>query len=149
MRLIGPNGLALIKSFEKLRLVAFKPIPTDPWTIGWGRAHGVHEGDTCTPEQADEMLTEDLVWVESSVGHVTVVLGQNQYDALCSFCYNIGQSNFLGSTLLEVLNAGNYWQVPNEMRRWNKSTGVVSNGLINRRQAEIELWARHDDHVPV
>ncbi len=68
---IGSAGLYLIKSFEQCRLKAFKPTPNDVWTIGWGHTNGVKEGDTCTQEEADSLLTLDLGWVEDCVNDVT------------------------------------------------------------------------------
>ena len=58
--------------------------------------------------------------------------------------YNIGFGKFAESTLLKKLNNGLYNEVPFELKRWNKTTidgkKVVSRGLVNRRNAEIEIW---------
>jgi len=71
---------------------------------------------------------------------VKVPLEQNQFDALCSWVYNLGPTNLKNSTLLTVLNQERYKEVPQEIKRWNKAGGVVLNGLIVRRQAEALLF---------
>jgi lysozyme len=68
---------------------------------------------------------------------------QNQFDALVSFAYNIGGPHFEGSTLLQVLNQGNYYAVPGQMLRWNRAGGVVVPGLTNRRRDEGALFCSH------
>ena len=48
------SGLALTERFEQCRLVAYKPLPTDPWTLGFGHTGpDVHEGQTCTQQQTE------------------------------------------------------------------------------------------------
>lgn len=71
---------------------------------------------------------------------VEVDLTQNQFDALVIFCFNVGIRAFSKSTLLKLLNQGDYKSVPGQLLRWNKSNGKVIAGLINRRDAEIKLW---------
>ena len=78
----SPAGIALIKSFEQCRLVAYRPTPNDVPTIGWGHTDGVKMGDTCTQEQADDWLPEDVRAAELAI-ETTVMcpLDQNQFDA--------------------------------------------------------------------
>ena len=81
-RQINAAGLALVKSFETCRLVAFLPTPNDVPTIAWGHTKGVNLGDTCTQDQADEWLVEDLSWAEQTVDtHATISLTDNQFSA--------------------------------------------------------------------
>ncbi len=67
---------------------------------------------------------------------VTVDLKQHQFDALVSWVFNLGPTNLAASTLLKVLNAGEYDEVPAQIKRWNKAGGKVLQGLIRRREAE-------------
>ena len=67
-------------------------------------------------------------------------LSQNQFDAMVSWVYNLGPSNLLASTLLKVLNAGDYDGVPAQIKRWNKAGGQTLDGLIRRREAESLLF---------
>lgn len=94
-----------------------------------------------TDQQIDKLLEQDLAWAESAVNtYIDVELNQNQFDALCSFCFNIGKQAFFSSTLRKVLNQGRYDLVPEQLARWNRAGGKVLQGLINRRNNEIELF---------
>ncbi len=91
-----------------------------------------------TQAQETALLRHTVPSYASAVANaVRVPLNQNQFDALVSFAYNIGTPAFRDSTLLRRLNAGDIQAVPGEMRRWNKSEGRVSQGLVNRREAEV------------
>jgi len=137
------NGIDLIKHFEGCELKAYK-CPAGVWTIGYGHIKGVQEGDVITEQQADEMLVEELHEYENYINTlVTVPLNQNQYDALVSWVYNLGSSNLNSSTLLKVLNSGDYAGVPEQIMRWNKAGGKVLEGLTRRRQAEADLFSGH------
>lgn len=122
------------------------------WTIGAGltASSGVvnpkQEG-TITHARAVELFDSAIKKYEATVNNlVKVELNDNQYGALVSFCYNVGQGAFRNSTLLKKLNAGDYAAVPGEMRKW--VMGTVNGkkqrvqGLVNRRDAEIALWNR-------
>ena len=74
--------------------------------------------------------------------YVSVPLTQNQFDALVSFCYNVGQSSLLSSTLLKKLNNKDYKGASNEFLKWNKSGGKVLQGLVNRRKDEREVFLK-------
>ena len=87
------------------------------------------------------MLKDELVEYEGYVNNlVTVGLNQNQFDAMVSWVYNLGGGNLKASTLLKVLNSGDYAGVPEQMLRWNKAGGKVLEGLTRRRQAEADLF---------
>ena len=62
------------------------------------------------------------------------------FDALVSWTYNLGPSNLNASTMLKVLNSGDYDGVPEQIKRWNKAGGKVLEGLIRRREAEALLF---------
>ena len=135
------NGRALIESFEGLRLEAYLPTPNDVPTIGYGHTDGVQMGDTCTPEQADAYLAEDLTASELAIEcTVSVDLNQNQFDALVSFVFNVGAHNFETSTLLKLLNSGDYDGAAQQFTRWDKQAGEVLPGLLKRRTAEQALF---------
>ena len=94
-----------------------------------------------TQEQAEQMLVDELHEYESYINkYVTVALSQNQLDALVSWVYNLGPANLRASTMLKVLNSGEYEDVPAQMKRWNKAGGKVLEGLIRRREAEACLF---------
>ncbi|WP_151830020.1 lysozyme [Acinetobacter junii] len=144
---ISQVGIELISSFEDLKLNAYDD-GVGVWTIGIGTTtypNGVKvkKGDKCTLEQAKEYFAHDLKRFESSVNNlVKVPLTQNQFDALVSLVYNIGQTAFSNSTLLKKLNAKDYQAAADQFLRWNKGGGKVMKGLVRRREAERVLFLK-------
>src|SRR5215203_3409654 len=139
------KGLGVIRLFEGLALKAY-PDPGskngDPWTIGYGHTIGVKPGMTCKESHAEEWLAWDVSRFERAVEKlVKVPLTQPQFDALISFCFNVGEGNLAKSTLLRRLNAGAYADVPAQLKRWDKAGGKVMKGLVRRRAAEADLWS--------
>ena len=130
---------------EGERLVAYKDT-RGTWTIGVGHTGPeVHQGMTITREQSRAYLLHDVEIADKAVRElVRVPLTDNQRFALVSFVFNLGRSRLATSTLLRLLNAGDYASVPAQLLRWNKETidGVLRDnvGLTHRRQAEIKLW---------
>ncbi|WP_032810653.1 lysozyme [Acinetobacter vivianii] len=143
----SPVGVNLITSFENLKLSAYL-CPAKVWTIGFGttvysNGNRVKQGDKCTESQAKAYFAYDLNRFERAInGSVTVPLTQNQFDALVSLTYNIGENAFKGSTLLKKLNARDYIGAADQFLVWNKSNGQVLNGLVRRRKAERELFLK-------
>ena len=138
-------GVNLIKSFEGCRTVAYQDA-VGVWTIGYGHTIDVKEGMTITQHQCDVMLEVDIETYENYVNEqVNVSLTQNQFDALVSWVYNLGPTNLRNSTMLKVLNAGKYDEVPYQMKRWNRAGGQVLKGLVIRREAEAELFNNESD----
>ena len=143
---ISEEGKQLVKKFEGCELTAYK-CSASVWTIGYGRTTDVKEGDTCTQEQADAWLEEELpVFGAYVTAAVAVPLEQNEYDALVSWTYNLGPTNLNNSTMLKVLNDNKKADVPAQIKRWNKSAGKVSEGLIRRREAEALLFEGKEWH---
>lgn len=140
-------GINLITSFEDLVLTAYDD-GVGVWTIGFGTTvytNGVKvkKGDVCTLEQAKAFFTYDLKRFEAAVNSaVKVPLSQNQFDALVSLAYNIGEAAFKGSTLLKKLNAKDYQGAADQFPRWNRGGGQVMKGLVRRRAAERELFLK-------
>jgi|TARA_R110001592_G_scaffold277820_1_gene545043 lysozyme len=135
------DGLQLIKDFEGLELSAYK-CAAGVWTIGYGHIKGVQEGMSISEARANEMLNEELTEYENYINKgVTVPLSQCQFDAMVSWVYNLGNGNLSSSTLLKVLNSGDYAGVPAQMLRWNKAGGKVLAGLTRRRQAEADMFS--------
>lgn len=135
----GERGKSIIKSFEKCRLVAYMPTAKDKPTIGWGHTKDVKLGDKITEDQANEFLSQDLEWVENCINkHVTRMITQHQFDALASLIFNIGCTNFKGSTLLMILNEGG--DCSGQFLRWNRQGDEVLRGLTLRREEERRLF---------
>lgn len=145
---VSDAGIELIKSFEGFRAKAY-PDPKsggDPWTVGYGTTkfpsgRPVKKGDYVTPAQAEMYLREDVKKFASSVDAlITVPLKQCQYDALVSFVYNLGATNFRNSTLLKKLNAKDYKGAADEFLRWVSPGSSVEAGLRRRRTAERAMF---------
>lgn len=98
-------------------------------------ANGISE------DQVKALLGCDLHRYESALNDaIAVDISQNQFDALVSFCYNVGINGFQGSSVLKDVNNSNFDAVPADLRMWDKAGGQVSDGLLNRRNNEVKLW---------
>ena len=127
---ISQNGIDLIKEFEGCSLVAYQDI-AGIWTIGYGSTRGVKKNDEITEEQAEDMLLMALASVWAAVNSlVKVPLTQNQFDALVSFTYNVGEGHLENSNLLKLLNGCHYQGAAEEFLRWNKVNGEIVFGLV-------------------
>lgn len=95
-----------------------------------------------TDAEVDAILAHDVEdTVEVVEAQVAVTLSQPQFDALVSFVFNVGDGAFKHSTLLKLLNSGNYTSVPSQMRRWVHShDGAVIPVLVKRRETEVARW---------
>lgn len=141
---ISNDGIAFIKREEGERLVGYLDSVGIP-TIGVGHTGTVEgkpvaKGMVITPAQSTSLLLRDLAWVESAInGNVKVPLKQNQYDALCSFVFNVGRTAFVNSTLLKKLNAKDYAGAAGQLLQW-KRAGTIADLLLPRRKRERELF---------
>ena len=132
------EGIELIKKFEGCRLSAYR-CPAGIWTIGYGHTLGVRSGDIITKEQAEEFLIQDLKKAEKQVEsmddkyHWT----QNEFDALVSFAYNVG--NIIGLT---AAGGRTKKQISDAMLLYVRGGGVVLPGLVNRRKAEYDMFVK-------
>jgi len=138
------NGLNIIKEFEGLRLKAYK-CPAGILTIGYGHTGLVEAGSKITNKEAETLLIQDVERFEKKLNDIIIKyslkLNQNQFDALISFCYNLGFGNFLMSTLLKKIRVNhNDPTIEKEFQRWNKASGVVLPGLTKRRKKESLLY---------
>lgn len=138
---ISDIGYNMIKSFEGLELKAY-PDSGGIWTIGHGtirypNGNKVQKGDTCTEGQALEWLKNDCRWVDACLDrYVTAKISQNQFDALASFIYNVGETAFKNSTMLRLINANELRSAANQFDVWVNVKGKRIQGLVNRRNAE-------------
>ena len=149
------HGLGLLEKWEGFELNLYKDSAGLP-TIGVGHLltkselssgkiviNGVpvQYSGGLTNQQVLDLLSQDVKPAEQAVNNgVKVALNQNQFDALVSFTFNVGNAAFTASTLLKVLNQQQYPEVPTQFLRWVRAGGQVVQGLVNRRQNEISLW---------
>jgi lysozyme len=140
---ISTNGLELIKKFEGCKLKAYL-CPAKVWTIGFGNTYyedgsKIKPTDVITERRAVELLK---ILVPNYYHHIKGI-NQNQFDAITSFCYNLGNGNFNKSTLKKKIVANpNDPTIEAEFLKWTKAGGKVLTGLVRRRRAESELYFR-------
>lgn len=114
-----------------------------------GRASEQRYESGISEETATQLLVQEAGKCQQFVNDcVAVPLGQNQNDALVSFVYNVGGASFRNSTMLRLLNQGQYNAVPTELKKWTKSRKngnlVDLTDLVKRRAAEAELFQKPD-----
>jgi lysozyme len=112
------------------------------WTIGyWYSGPDVYPGLKITQNEAISLLLHDIGTAAGCVNRlVTVLLVQEEFDALVDFVFNLGTQAFAGSTLLRKLNAGDFNGAIGEFARWDHAGGKVVAGLLRRRAAEAQLF---------
>ncbi|BET97635.1 lysozyme [Xenorhabdus taiwanensis] len=140
---ISENGINKLKSYEGLKLKAYPDPATGaaPWTIGYGHTKGVESGQVITIQQAEEFLHQDLIPIYAAIQQlVKVPLTQGQFDALCSFIFNLGIVNFAHSTLLKKLNTGDYQGAVKEFVKWDRADGRELSALSMRRESEQKTF---------
>lgn len=134
------RGLDSIKAHEGVRTVAYLDAVQVP-TICWGSTRKVFIGQRATLAECEERLMQDATYAGRGVARgVKVKLTQEQYDALVSFVFNIGETKFYRSTLLRKLNAGDCIGAAKEFDRWVFAGRKRLKGLVTRRAAERKLF---------
>jgi lysozyme len=133
---LSPEGIALLKRFEGCRLRAYKDI-VGVWTIGYGLTNAakiirIEPGLEITQARADQLFLQALVPYEAAVDKSLIRLAtQNQFDAMGSLCYNIGQHAFSYSTVVKRFNQGHIELAADAFLMW-----VHPSALKSRREAE-------------
>jgi len=142
--LIKPRTLSdveLVQQWEGLRLTPYRDA-AGLWTVGYGHLLGPGEPvESITHERAVELLDQDLQTARAAVDRlVTVPLTDQQRAALVSFVFNVGEGAFARSTLLRLLNAGDYDGAADQFTRWVYAGGQRLAGLENRRRHEQQVF---------
>lgn len=154
---LSAKGEALLKSVEELRLQPYddqtgKTITSwiEGATIGYGHLISRSEWSLyksgITATQSDALYTADIAPFVSAVNNaLTVSVSQQQFDAAVMLAYNIGVSGFTDSSVVALINNPSastpYSSLESAWKAWNKSQGSVSQGLINRRNAEWDVYS--------
>lgn len=146
---ISKKGIDVIHSFEACKLRAYKdPGSKDglPITVGWGST--MHKdgtkiklGENITQAYANELFVWEIERKSNVLTALNLNINQHQYDALCSFIYNLGVGAFSNSTLLKKIKINpNDQAIRAEFMRWVKNDGKILKGLQRRRAAEADLY---------
>ena len=145
MRHLTDDGLVLIKRFEGFAPEVY--VCPGGWpTIGYGHVVGDDEqdrfADGIDEATAEELLRLDVETAERAVLRlIRVPLEDGQFDALCSFAFNLGAGALQRSTLRRKVNREEHEAVPAEFQRWVWAGGRRLKGLVRRREAEAALYA--------
>ena len=138
---MGEKGIDLIKHFEGFRSTVYLCAAGVP-TLGFGSTHGITmDSPPITEEEGLELLMLDIAKFERGVNRlIDVPLNQNQFDALTSFAFNLGNGSLQASTLRKKVNREDYEGAADEFPRWVFAGGRKLNGLVKRRYAERALF---------
>ena len=138
------QGKNLIKEAEGLRLEAYL-CPAKVPTIGWGHTKGVQLGQHITVQQAEDMLVDDIAPIERLLNGLKINFRQEQFDALVSWIFNLGEGKFKGSTMYKriIANAKDE-EITDQLVKWIYSDGRPLPGLIKRRVAEANLFIGYE-----
>jgi GH24 family phage-related lysozyme (muramidase) len=143
---ITNEGLELIRTFEGFRSRAYRD-PAGICTIGFGHTSQagnppVVEGMEITREEGERILAADVEVFAAGVRKlIRRPLTDRQFSALVSFAYNVGLGNFVKSSVLKAVNAGDLQTAARRLQLWVKAGGKVLPGLVKRRAAEAALLA--------
>ena len=139
---LSKQGADFIKSFEGCRLEAYHGAAdrSGLYTIGYGHIGKVQKGQKITQAEADRLFSNDVAPIEKQLTADVPNVSQHQFDALVSFCFNLGVSAYMGSTLRRKLKAGDKLGAANEFPKWCRANGKVVAGLQRRRNAERAMF---------
>ena len=137
------NAYELIREFEGCKLKAYL-CPAGRLTIGYGHTAGVTLYDEITEEEAEDYLGEDVRVVENALTKkITTRYGtntfftQNEFDALVSFCFNLGIGAFDKVTANGTRTKK---EIADKMLLYVNANGVKLSGLVRRRTSEHDLF---------
>lgn len=139
---MSADGRAKLMQREGVRTKAYRD-SVGVWTIGVGHTAAAgppapKPGMVISRAEVDQILTRDLVQYEKAVNDaVHVPLTQGQFDALVSFCFNIGIGGFKGSTVVKLLNKSDYRGAANAFMKWVKPPEIR-----DRRESERQQFVR-------
>lgn len=143
---ISTKGINLIKEFEGFMPNMYKD-QGGKLTIGYGhlikdaKEKSIYNDVSITIEEATDLLYKDVEYfanyINSCIDLYQIDFNQNQFDALCSFCFNLGHFE---NDMIERFKDKNIKAIGNALLLYNKIGGKISNGLIRRRKAEHDLY---------
>ena len=142
----GRSWLVALEGGSKLK--AYRDSIGVP-TIGPGLTYLLTNGGPRRVTMADrfesqssalEQFAKQLVRYEALVDAATRDdITKIEFDAFTSLAYNC-EAAMKGSTLVKRFNSrAPLLVVTSELRRWNRAAGVISKGLIERRECESDL----------
>ena len=137
---ISQKGIDLIKKFEGCKLYAYRD-SVGVLTIGYGHTKNVKAGMAITQQQAETFLKDDIKPIETLLNGMGINYTQNQFDALTSWIFNLGQGNFKSSTMYKYIVARKSdLDITDQMVKWHNAGGKPLLGLKKRRTEEANMF---------
>ena len=144
---VSEQGLKLIRHHEGVRNRPYR-CPAGLWTVGVG--HLIGDGKSLpaewdrvfTKEEIDGILKRDLRRFELGVHKMlpNMPLRQGEFDALVSFCFNLGLGCFQRSTIRQALLRGDKKKAMESLLKYCRAGGKILKGLQTRRLDEKALF---------
>ena len=144
---VSEQGLKLIRHHEGVRSRPYR-CPAGLWTVGVG--HLIGDGKSLpaewdrvfTKEEIDGILKRDLRRFELGVHKMlpNMPLRQHEFDALVSFCFNLGLGCFQRSTVRQALLRDDKEAAMESLVKYCRAGGKVLKGLQTRRLDEKALF---------
>ena len=145
---ISAEGLDFIKRFEGVRNRPYR-CSAGLWTVGVGHLIGNGKllpkdwNRVFSEKEINDLLANDIRKFERGIRmYIKVPLRQCEYDALCSFAFNLGLGTLQRSTLRQKINRGDKEGAAKELLKYCYAGGKVVRGLQIRRQAEYKMFMR-------
>lgn len=132
-------GGTLVAPWEGKENTAYKDV-VGVWTQCYGNTNNVDRTKPKTDDECTDELAEELVKYNTQMKkYVHVPLTTGQEAAFTSITYNIGVGAWSKSSMVRLLNNGQYTEACQFLMRYNRAGGVEYRGLTNRRKAEMEV----------
>lgn len=145
-RILSKAGLNFIMQHEGCRLSAYKDVG-GVYTIGYGHTKGVKAGMIIDALTAEQFLVNDIAEVEKQVNKIDALgnynFNQSQFDALCSFTFNLGYDKLLKLTKIKGVKRS-IPEIAKAIPLYNKVNGKEIAGLATRRSNEVMLFTSED-----
>ncbi len=145
--------LDFVAQFEGLRRQAARLPDGRGWTIGFGHTRTARQGAQVSAEEARALLAWDLSQAAAVIeATVFAPLEANAFDALCDFCFNVGEAAYRVSDVLRRLNEGKPLRAAAAMEMWRRAElggeSYIVDALVRRRAAEKALFLTPDLGFP-
>lgn len=148
-RQLNTQSILLIKDFEH-----WSPNPYNDsagyCTIGYGHLVALKSCSAIplgefengiSLERGRQLLERDTLMARLAIQkEVSGPISDDQFGALVSFVFNVGERHLKGSQLLQYVDSGNFREANRQFGLWIKAGGEVQNGLIIRRRCEAALF---------
>jgi lysozyme len=141
---IDHAGLVLIEGFEGFSSCPYWDAYGRVWTRGYGETEGISQGSPCISRAFGEANLKSRVerFYEWAIRGIGVTFNQHEWDALCSFAWNLGAGIFTGSLRTSLQHHNPY-----PLLAYDHAGGVVLEGLARRRRAEVAFFLAPEPKV--